>query len=39
MLFVLVMECFSTLVTTVEARGLFLPLGTLAIKHRISLYA
>jgi hypothetical protein len=27
MLFVLVMECFRALVTTAEARGLFLPLG------------
>jgi hypothetical protein len=39
MLFVLVMECFSTLITTAEARGLFLPRGTLVIKHHISLYA
>jgi hypothetical protein len=38
MLFVLVMECFSVLVTTAEARGLFLPLGMSAIKHRILLY-
>jgi hypothetical protein len=35
----LVMECFSALVKTVEDRGLFLPLGMSAIKHRISLYA
>jgi hypothetical protein len=27
MLFVLVMECFIMLITIVEARGLFLPLG------------
>jgi hypothetical protein len=39
MLFVLVMECFSALVTTVKAHGLFLPLGMSEIKHRISLYA
>jgi hypothetical protein len=39
MLFVLVMECFSALVTTVEARGIFLPLGMSVIKHHISLYA
>jgi hypothetical protein len=39
MLFVLVMECFSALITTAEAEGLFLPLGTSAIKHCISLYA
>jgi hypothetical protein len=39
MLFVLAMECFSALVTTAEARGLFLPLGISAIKHCISLYA
>jgi hypothetical protein len=39
MLFVLVMECFSALVTTAKAHGLFLPLGMSAIKHRISLYA
>jgi hypothetical protein len=38
MLFVLVMECFSALVTTVEARGIFLPLGMSVIKHHISLY-
>jgi hypothetical protein len=39
MLFVLVIECFSVLITTAEARGLFLLPGTSAIKHRISLYA
>jgi hypothetical protein len=33
------MEYFSALVTTAEARGLSLPLGMSAIKHRISLYA
>lgn len=37
--FVLVMECFSALVTIAEARGLFLPLGMSVIKHRIFLYA
>jgi hypothetical protein len=39
MLFVLVMECFSALVTTAEARELFFPLGMSTIEHRISLYA
>jgi hypothetical protein len=39
MLFVLVMECFIALVTTAKARGLFLPLGMSAFKHRILLYA
>jgi hypothetical protein len=39
MLFVLVMECFSALITTAEACGSFLPLGMSAIKHRISFYA
>jgi hypothetical protein len=35
----LVMECLSALITTVEVRGLFLPLGTPVIKHDTLFYA
>jgi hypothetical protein len=35
----LVMECLSALITTVEVRGLFLPLGTPVIKHHTLFYA
>jgi hypothetical protein len=39
MIFMLLMECFNALITTAEAWGLMLLLGTSAIKHHISLYA
>jgi hypothetical protein len=39
MLVVLVMECFSVLIITAKACGLFFPLRTSVIKHCISLYA